>query len=51
LLRRRVFAELDIVLGEVRFTDRSWIVKTVNGKLARGLCREKYLSEAAIAND
>ena len=49
-LRRRVFAELDVVLGEVRFTDRSWIVKTVNGKLARGLSREKYLSETAIAN-
>ncbi|MBN2346877.1 MAG: AMP-binding protein [Candidatus Aminicenantes bacterium] len=46
-LRRRVFEDLDVVLGDVRFSDRGWIVRTANGKLARGRCREKYLDEVS----
>lgn len=41
-LRHKVFQELEATLGEVHMVKKSWIVKTYNGKIARGLNREKY---------
>lgn len=41
-LRRGVVAGLDVVLADVRFVERGWIVKTSNGKIARRDNREKY---------
>jgi fatty-acyl-CoA synthase len=45
-LRRQVFRELGVTLGEVRFPERRWIVKTHNGKISRSRCLEKYLAES-----
>lgn len=46
-VRRRVFVELGIALGEVLFFEGRWIVRTHNGKTVRGACRDKYLAERA----
>lgn len=43
-LRRQVFRELEVTLGEVHMVKKSWIVKTHNGKIARTANKEKYLS-------
>ena len=45
-LRRRVVQDLGVTIGEVRFVDRGWIIKTSSGKLARSANRDKYLKEA-----
>jgi acyl-CoA synthetase (AMP-forming)/AMP-acid ligase II len=44
-LRRRVFEELGVTLGEVYLMEKTWIVKTHNGKITRGANRQKYVSE------
>jgi len=44
-LRRMVFEELGVTLGEVYLMEKTWIVKTHNGKIARGANLQKYLSE------
>jgi fatty-acyl-CoA synthase len=44
-LRRRVFEELGLTLGEVYLMERSWIAKTHNGKISRRANQQKYLSE------
>jgi acyl-CoA synthetase (AMP-forming)/AMP-acid ligase II len=41
-LRRRVFAEMEVTLGEIHLVPRNWLVKTQNGKIARTASREKY---------
>ena len=41
-LRRRVHQELDVTLGEVHLVKKGWVVKTINGKIARSANREKY---------
>jgi len=41
---------LDLVLGEVRFVEPGWIIKTSSGKLARAANREKYLRERSMAS-
>lgn len=42
-IRRRVTRTLDVTLAAVRFVEKGWVVKTSNGKLARGANRDKYL--------
>jgi len=42
-IRRRVYAELQVALGELLLSRRGWVVRTANGKLSRGASREKYL--------
>jgi acyl-CoA synthetase (AMP-forming)/AMP-acid ligase II len=49
-LRQSVVRTLDLVLGEVRFVEPGWIVKTSSGKLARAANREKYLRERSMAS-
>ncbi len=44
-LRRRAAQELDIVLGDVRFVRKGWVIKTSNGKIAHQTNRDKYLRE------
>jgi acyl-CoA synthetase (AMP-forming)/AMP-acid ligase II len=44
-LRRRAAQELDIVLGDVRFVSKGWVIKTSNGKIAHQTNRDKYLRE------
>jgi acyl-CoA synthetase (AMP-forming)/AMP-acid ligase II len=44
-LRRRVLQEVDVALADVRRVERGWIVKTTNGKVARGVCRDRYLRD------
>ena len=44
-LRRAVTQALGVTLGEVRFVERGWIVKTSSGKRARGENRAKYERE------
>ena len=44
-LRRRAFEELGLTLGEVYLMEKTWIVRTQNGKIARGANLQKYLSE------
>jgi fatty-acyl-CoA synthase len=44
-LRRRVFEELEVTLGEVLLKEKSWVVRTLNGKIARRANLQKYLSE------
>lgn len=41
-LRRRVFQELDVTLGEVHLHNKRWILKTQSGKITRTANREKY---------
>jgi acyl-CoA synthetase (AMP-forming)/AMP-acid ligase II len=43
-LRRNVVAELDVILADVRFVERGWVVKTSNGKIARRDNRDKYFT-------
>jgi len=47
-LRRRIFNELEVKLAEIHFVKPNWVVKTHNGKIARGLNREKYEKELQI---
>ncbi len=44
-LRRRIFNMLEVKLAEIHFVKPNWVVKTHNGKIARGLNREKYKKE------
>jgi fatty-acyl-CoA synthase len=44
-VRRRVFDDLSVTLGEVLLPERRWIVRTHNGKISRHACRAKYLAE------
>jgi acyl-CoA synthetase (AMP-forming)/AMP-acid ligase II len=46
-LRSRIFKELNVALSELHLTQKGWVVKTHNGKLARGANREKYERELA----
>jgi acyl-CoA synthetase (AMP-forming)/AMP-acid ligase II len=45
-IRARVVRQLDVAVGEIRFVERGWIIKTSSGKLARSANREKHLAEA-----
>ena len=42
-IRETIWEELDVLVGDIRFVERGWIVKTTSGKLARAANREKYL--------
>jgi acyl-CoA synthetase (AMP-forming)/AMP-acid ligase II len=44
-LRRLVQQRLDVTLGDLRFVEKGWIVKTTSGKLARAANRDKYRAE------
>ncbi len=44
-LRQRIYAELEVTPGEVHLVKKNWVVKTHNGKIARGLNRQKYMKE------
>jgi acyl-CoA synthetase (AMP-forming)/AMP-acid ligase II len=44
-VRRSVFNELEVTPGEVHLVKKNWVVRTHNGKIARGLNREKYIRE------
>jgi acyl-CoA synthetase (AMP-forming)/AMP-acid ligase II len=44
-VRRRVFNELEVTPGEIHLVKKNWVVRTHNGKIARGLNREKYKKE------
>jgi acyl-CoA synthetase (AMP-forming)/AMP-acid ligase II len=46
-IRQTITTETGLVLGDLKLVRRGWIVKTENGKIARGRSREKYLLEAA----
>lgn len=35
---------LDVALGDIRFVNRGWIVRTTSGKIARAANRDKYLT-------
>jgi acyl-CoA synthetase (AMP-forming)/AMP-acid ligase II len=41
-LRRRVYNELEVTLGEVRLVGKGWVKRTPNGKIARAASRQKY---------
>lgn len=42
-LRRRVAAETEVALADVRLVEKRWLIKTSSGKMARNDNREKYL--------
>lgn len=44
-LRREVFNQLEITLGEVHLVKKGWVVRSQAGKIARGLNREKYIKD------
>ncbi len=44
-VRRRVFEDLGITLGEVLISETRWITRTHNGKTSRHACRAKYEAE------
>jgi fatty-acyl-CoA synthase len=44
-LRRRVVAQTEVALKDVRLVGRKWLIKTSSGKIARAANREKYLAE------
>jgi acyl-CoA synthetase (AMP-forming)/AMP-acid ligase II len=46
-IRGRVGRILDVAVGEIRFVERGWVIKTSSGKLARSANREKHLMEKA----
>jgi len=48
-LRRATVQALDLTLGDVRFVERGWIVKTSSGKKARGDNRARFLAQLAGA--
>ena len=50
-LRRRVYAELQVALGEVLLSRRGWVIRTANGKLSRRATRDKYLQQQGAAAD
>ena len=50
-VRRAVTQALGVTLGELRFVERGWIVKTSSGKKARRENREKYLRLFGGAGD
>jgi acyl-CoA synthetase (AMP-forming)/AMP-acid ligase II len=41
-LRRKVFRELEVTVGEVHLVNKRWIVKTQSGKITRSMNRDKY---------
>lgn len=49
-LRRRVSEGLDIILGDLRFVEKGWIVKTTSGKLSRAANRDKYRAAFGVAD-
>lgn len=49
-VRRRVFSELEVTPGEVHLVKKNWVVRTHNGKIARGLNRQKYEKELKQSN-
>jgi hypothetical protein len=50
-IRRRIVRHLDVAVGEVRFVERGWILKTSSGKLARAANRDKLAAERAAATE
>lgn len=44
-LRRRVVAQSEVALKDVRLVGRKWLIKTSSGKIARAANRDKYLQE------
>jgi acyl-CoA synthetase (AMP-forming)/AMP-acid ligase II len=44
-LRREVFNQLEVTLGEVHLVKKGWVVRSQAGKIARGLNREKYTKD------
>ena len=42
-ISQRVFEELAVALGDLRFAKRGWVIKTTSGKLARTASRKKYV--------
>jgi acyl-CoA synthetase (AMP-forming)/AMP-acid ligase II len=44
-LRSRVVRETEVTLMDVRLVDKTWLIKTSSGKLARNDSRAKYLRE------
>lgn len=41
-LRRLVLQRVDVTLGDLRFVEKGWIIKTTSGKLSRAANRDKY---------
>ena len=41
-LRRRVYHELEVTIGDVLLVKKGWIEKTQNSKITRKANREKY---------
>ncbi len=41
-LRRRVYNDLEVTIGEVHFVKKGWVEKTQNSKIARKANRKKY---------
>ncbi len=44
-LRRRVVAQTEVALKDVRLVGRKWLIKTSSGKIARSANRDKYLAD------
>ncbi len=44
-LRSKVVQETEVTLGDLRFVQKGWVIKTSSGKHARKDSREKYLAE------
>lgn len=42
-IRKLIFFEMGVTLGDICFVDRKWIVRTGNGKLSRFANQKKYL--------
>ena len=46
-VRQRVLQEFAVAPADVRLVRKNWLVKTQNGKIARGRTRDKYLADTA----
>jgi len=44
-IRERAWQRLGVVVAQVEFVKRGWVIKTTSGKLTRSANREKYLAE------
>jgi len=44
-LRRRVVAQTEVTLADVRLVGQRWLIKTSSGKIARSANRERYIEQ------
>ncbi|MBN1224482.1 MAG: AMP-binding protein [Candidatus Aminicenantes bacterium] len=50
-LRRRVYNDLEVTIGDVHLVKKGWIEKTQNSKIARKANREKYEEYLAVKEE